>query len=49
MYDLLSKHFIFKHGHMDLPKCQNIGKEIVWKHEMMGCMLVFMPLAFAQG
>ncbi len=39
----------FDSGHMDLPTCQNIGKEIVWGHEMMGCMLLFLPLTCAQG
>jgi hypothetical protein len=34
---------------MDLPTCQYIGKEIVWGHEMMGCMLLLMPLTCVQG
>jgi hypothetical protein len=34
---------------MDLPTCQNINKKVVWGHEMMGCMLLLMFLACAQG
>jgi hypothetical protein len=34
---------------MDFPTCQNIDKNIVWGHEMMGCMLLLMLLACAQG
>lgn len=38
----LSKHFVFRHGHMDLVRCQNIGKEIIWGHDyMIGCTLLF--------
>jgi hypothetical protein len=44
VYDLLLKHFIFKHGHMDPPTCQNISKEIIWGHKMMGCMLLFIVM-----
>jgi hypothetical protein len=44
VYDLLLEHFIFKHGHMDLLACQNISKEIVWGHEMMGYMLLFIVM-----
>jgi len=33
---------------MDLPTCQNVDKEMVWGHEMMGCMLLLMPIACAQ-
>jgi hypothetical protein len=33
---------------MDLPTCQNVDREIVWGHEMMGCMLLLMPIACAQ-
>jgi hypothetical protein len=34
---------------MDLLTCQDIGKEIVWEHEMMGCMLLLKPLACQRG
>jgi hypothetical protein len=34
---------------MDFSTCQNIDKEIVWGNEMMGFMLLFMSLTFAQG
>jgi hypothetical protein len=46
VYDLLFEDFVFWYGHMDLPTCQNIGKEIDWGHEMM---LLLMPLTCAQG
>jgi len=49
VYDLVFEDFVFWYGHMDLPTCQNIGKEIVWGHEMMGCMLLLMLLTCAQG
>ncbi len=29
----LSEHFVFKHGHMDLLRCQNIGKKIIRGHD----------------
>jgi len=38
-YDLLLEHLVSWHGYMDPPTHQNIGKEIVWGHDMMGCML----------
>ncbi len=38
MYNLLSEHLVSWHEHMDLPTCQNIGKEMVWEHEMLGCI-----------
>jgi hypothetical protein len=34
---------------MNFSTCQNIDKEIVWGNEMMGSMLLFMCLTFAQG
>jgi hypothetical protein len=45
LYNLLFEHLVSWHEHMDLSTCQNIGKEIVWEHEMMGCMLLLKPLA----
>jgi hypothetical protein len=45
----LSKHCVSWHVHIDLPTCQNVDMLIVWRHEMMGCMLLFMPLTCAQG
>ncbi len=45
----LSKHVVSWHVHMDLPTCQNVGMEIVWGHEMVGCVLLLMPLTCAQG
>jgi predicted Zn-dependent protease len=39
VYDHLFEDFVFWHGHMN----------IVWGHEMMGCMLLLMPLTSAQG
>jgi hypothetical protein len=43
------KHFVSWYGHMDFPTFQNTGKEIVWGHEMTRCMLLLMPLVYAQG
>jgi hypothetical protein len=40
--DILFEDFVFWYGHMDLPTCQNIGKEIVSEHEMMECMLLLL-------
>jgi hypothetical protein len=47
--NLFSKHFISWHGHMDFSTCQNIDKEILWRDEMMGSMLLLMSLASTQG
>jgi hypothetical protein len=43
VYDLLLKHFVSWHGHMDLPRCENIGKERVWGHKMIRYMVPLMP------
>lgn len=40
VYEFLLENFVSWHGHMDVPTCQNIGKEIVWEHETIGSMLL---------